>query len=689
MRIRCIRLYTTATVILSALLFSQAAGPYRLVKTDSMRATTDTVRVVSPMRAYQGFLFDIKPKWRSETGIFSGDTAAFRTFSDSAYSWRDKVNIFTAPNYFTARQYMTSLAVDTMVGRTDNFVRVADSFSVSGRTDLGGSVTGGRGQNYLIPNSAVSNFIHGYRDSIYSTSTSNSGQNYIWGNNNTIGRTNPSGTFGNWLWGQYLRAEGVGLWAIGADDTFEKKAIPLNGTIAFVNENIVHWWSNTLPSLYSSFDGYSSQTPRVKDSIRFTWRLTKYGSAVDTLAHAGYAFESQRNWIVTNGILGSEGLRIKRYFSVNDADDDAWHFNSYNSSGKPFAPIYVDSSHLIVSQGYVDADEFKLNGTTFLSTSSDIPLTYIDTTGTTGLRSKYVPYSGANAPVNLGAQTLTTTGATATGALTVTGAIAGSSTAHIMSVGNANGLRMSFVSPDASNASSRIYHREDGSSLFGFSTIYAGDTNPTLDGTAFTLPANTYYLIRHNNSATGTQVWNIDRGTGNMGYGTRAFSSTTKFQIANDLLPTIQSWINSRGTTVASLDSVGAGTFSGKLQSGGLTSAGTFGVSNTMDTVTYTSLSSGFTKNLTSTAGMYRLVYTIFCTTADAAAGSIQLTLSFNNGAAQTMTSAAVNLTSTANKDDDVFVFYVASGTPSISTAITGSAGTSKHSVHAIVERLK
>lgn len=52
----------------------------------------------------------------------------------------------------------------------------------------------------------------------------------------------------------------------------------------------------------------------------------------------------------------------------------------------------------------------------------DVPLTLsnIDTTGSTGLRSKYVPYAGATSAVNIGAQTFTTTGTANTGNLVAT-----------------------------------------------------------------------------------------------------------------------------------------------------------------------------------------------------------------------------------------------------------------------------
>lgn len=77
------------------------------------------------------------------------------------------------------------------------------------------------------------------------------------------------------------------------------------------------------------------------------------------------------------------------------------------------------------------------------------------------------------------------------------------------------GLRISTEYVSANN-SSRIFHREDSAGNYGFSWVYAGNTNPTLDSTAFTLTANYYYLLRHESSGTGTEVLNVSRVTGDM-----------------------------------------------------------------------------------------------------------------------------------------------------------------------------
>ena len=68
----------------------------------------------------------------------------------------------------------------------------------------------------------------------------------------------------------------------------------------------------------------------------------------------------------------------------------------------------------------------------------------------------------------------------------------------------------------SSNASGRILFNEDTSSngTSGFSLLYAGSPNPTLDGTTFTAAANEFHIFRHNSSAAGAVAMSISRGNG-------------------------------------------------------------------------------------------------------------------------------------------------------------------------------
>jgi len=68
----------------------------------------------------------------------------------------------------------------------------------------------------------------------------------------------------------------------------------------------------------------------------------------------------------------------------------------------------------------------------------------------------------------------------------------------------------------ATDASGRILFNENTSSngTQGFSLLYAGRPDPTLDGTAFTAATNTFNIFRHNSSAAGAVAMSIARDTG-------------------------------------------------------------------------------------------------------------------------------------------------------------------------------
>ena len=74
------------------------------------------------------------------------------------------------------------------------------------------------------------------------------------------------------------------------------------------------------------------------------------------------------------------------------------------------------------------------------------------------------------------------------------------------------------VNNSGDNASGRLFlsegHYGTGHNDYGFSLLYAGAANPTLDGVDFTLAANHFYIMRHNNSAIGNVAVSIDRETG-------------------------------------------------------------------------------------------------------------------------------------------------------------------------------
>ena len=90
-----------------------------------------------------------------------------------------------------------------------------------------------------------------------------------------------------------------------------------------------------------------------------------------------------------------------------------------------------------------------------------------------------------------------------------------------------------FIGNASTDASSRIMFVEKADDRTqGFSIIYAGSTNPTLSGQAFTATANTFNIIRHDNSVAGATALTINRTDGNVGIGTSP-SSGVKLNIGD------------------------------------------------------------------------------------------------------------------------------------------------------------
>ena len=68
------------------------------------------------------------------------------------------------------------------------------------------------------------------------------------------------------------------------------------------------------------------------------------------------------------------------------------------------------------------------------------------------------------------------------------------------------------------NSSGRLFFCENDNNNYGFSLIYAGNPNPTFGGTAFTLAGNALFLIRHDNSATGSAIFWVNRNSDNINF---------------------------------------------------------------------------------------------------------------------------------------------------------------------------
>ena len=201
----------------------------------------------------------------------------------------------------------------------------------------------------------------------------------------------------------------------------------------------------------------------------------------------------------------------------------------------------------------------------------------------------------------------------------------------------------------SSNNSYRLFMAEDPANLFGFSHIYAGAANPNFGGTAFTLATNTYYFIRHDNSATGATVWSVARAS-------------------NDIA------------------------FTGKVSPGGVTTEGALGVSAVNDTVRWTAqpASLGAANFANTTTGKLFRVHIYVNTTTAGSGGTVLVTISWNDGAAKTYATATADLTVTTNAGmvQDAITIYVASGTPTWATTVAGAAGSPAYSVNITLERL-
>ena len=91
---------------------------------------------------------------------------------------------------------------------------------------------------------------------------------------------------------------------------------------------------------------------------------------------------------------------------------------------------------------------------------------------------------------------------------------------NILPAGATNaGVHIQTAYDVSASSSGRLFFDEkEGASAnkYGFSFIYAGDTNPTLGGTSFTLSGNTFYLMRHNGTVGGLPVLSFGRTSGIM-----------------------------------------------------------------------------------------------------------------------------------------------------------------------------
>lgn len=134
--------------------------------------------------------------------------------------------------------------------------------------------------------------------------------------------------------------------------------------------------------------------------------------------------------------------------------------------------------------------------------------------------------------------------------------------------------------------------------------------------------------------------------------------------------------------------STGDASFSKKMSTGGATTFANYGVPNIIDTIDYTVGSNIAAATIAGSAtGWFEFHYSLKVVSSDVTAGSIQLTVTSNDGSAVTDQSALVALTAVANRDRNVFQIFNSSGNIQFSTAVTGIYGTSTYQLRAWVTR--
>jgi hypothetical protein len=211
----------------------------------------------------------------------------------------------------------------------------------------------------------------------------------------------------------------------------------------------------------------------------------------------------------------------------------------------------------------------------------------------------------------------------------------------------------------ASNASGRILFNEDTSSngISGFSLLYAGSPNPTLDGTTFTAAANSFNIFRHNSSAAGAVVMSIERTSGavSIGSGTAAVTTLKPSLLVTDtsaggsvtirgLSPVLAFDVTSSGTGTILTDGGGLNVKDGTLDGHG----------NTLLAIDKTSGLASFSNGITVSGGVTSLGS---FTNLDISSGAITITSSTHR--VDTESGAASDDLDTINGGIDGSVLYL------------------------------
>lgn len=409
------------------------------------------------------------------TLLYGEDTTRFRLRSDSLYGLKANTNIWSGTNYFTARDYHTSIAVDTIVGKSSgNKIYLQDSVRIRGNITSGTSIA------------------NGYLATAFGLASSASGAlSFASGGNSSATASYSTAMGGSTASGAY--------------------SIALGQSTAGANYSTALGQSSANGSFSNAFGGATVNS----------FRSTAIGTA-----------------ITLNGI-GSFAVALDSTVRTLYQDGVAYFMGGSNSklSIGAFSP---DSSFTDSTGGGHFYGGLKVDGATSLGSlvlGTDLSLANIDTTGATGLRSKYVPYSGANASVNLGAQTFTTTGIASLGSNSyfdaqfhVRSRKANLGSAYLDFKDSAGVNSLGYVGAGSTgNANIQLYASSGGDLLLygqgalGMTIGTSGNINAS-DNTITTTGAGSFGAL---SGTTGTFTNRITTSY-NSGVGTSAIASTAK-----------------------------------------------------------------------------------------------------------------------------------------------------------------
>lgn len=385
-----------------------------------------------------------------------------------------------------------------------------------------------------------------------------------------------------------------------------------------------------------------------------------------------------------------DGSRKVRYIYIDTANG-VFLNQQITEVGQNFGDWTLSNKNFIVDAGYLDADSLRLGGTTRMTSGA-----YHSGLGGSSFGNI------STGSVNSNGNSITGgAGSFSTGTFSSTITQTGNATGNIL-VNNSTGspIVANVYSTSATTQPQIQFNRARGTSNTSYNAVNSGDVlggmfaSGSVNTTTFSGSVGAVRVLAKENFSTTANGTYIDFATTQNG----ATSRTVDMVLDKDnSLPRLTVGTTAgTGTGNLYIDSLYFGTTLSidanrkYANVGGIATTGAHGVAPIVDTATYAGVASSIAaKNLTSTVGLYRITYYLATTTAGTG-GSVLATLSYNNGAAQTVTSASVSLATTAGAiAQDVVTYYVASGTPTISTTVTGATGSPVYRFDAIVERIK